>query len=237
MELLAAVGRDLGVVGRVAEAGRAAGVDVPVAVDLDQRLGLVALRIGGDRGREGEPLGIRRTASDALGPLRRLDGQRAVVVLRSELTKPQASAWYVAGREVVGDDRLAGRAGAVARADFARRRSPGSLPSGPLTVSTSSFTSSAPVGFDGVHAIWNLKTARTSRSPCAESSRRRRRLSEPTPALLQSLVGWALTAGIVPSQATVNRLSSLAGTVTLCVGRCRSTDVQRSDGDRRDEQR
>ena len=62
VELVAPVARDLRVVGGPAEAGRAAGVDVAIAVDAHVRLGLVALRIGRDRRREREPLrvGARR---------------------------------------------------------------------------------------------------------------------------------------------------------------------------------
>ena len=40
-----------------------------------------------------------------------------------------------------------------------RSVSPGSLPSAELTVSTSSFTSSAPDGLLGVQVIWNVNIA------------------------------------------------------------------------------
>ena len=60
VELVAAVGRDLRVVGAVREPGRATGVDVAVAADLDQGLRLVALRVGGDGGRELQTLRVRR---------------------------------------------------------------------------------------------------------------------------------------------------------------------------------
>ena len=59
VELIAAVGRDLRVVRRGREAGRAARVDVAVTADLDQRLGLVALRIRRNGRRECEALRAR----------------------------------------------------------------------------------------------------------------------------------------------------------------------------------
>src|SRR4029079_11158371 len=57
VELVAAVGRDLGVVGAVRESGRPARVEEAALVGDDQRLRLVALRIGRNRRREREPLG------------------------------------------------------------------------------------------------------------------------------------------------------------------------------------
>src|SRR5439155_15697689 len=52
MELVAVIRRDLRVVGGVREARRAAVVDVAGLVDLEKRLGLVALVIGRDGRRE-----------------------------------------------------------------------------------------------------------------------------------------------------------------------------------------
>ena len=107
MELVAAVGRDLRVVGRVREAGRTAGVDVAGAVDLDQRLRLVALRIGRDRGGEGEALRVAEGREASPPPLARPSwrsacrcspGRRVVVAAREHLVG--------AGREVVRDDGL-----------------------------------------------------------------------------------------------------------------------------------
>ena len=59
VELVAAVHRDLRVLGGVGEAGRAAGDGIAVVVDADLGLGLVALRVGGDARGEGQALGVR----------------------------------------------------------------------------------------------------------------------------------------------------------------------------------
>ncbi len=115
VELVAAVGRDLRVVCGVGEPGRAAGVDIAGPIDLDQGLGLVTLRIGGDGSRELEPLGGRRGQRRLDRARRRLDLERARVLLRQHV-REAAGKHVVSTRRQVEPDYLLGRARSVARA-------------------------------------------------------------------------------------------------------------------------
>ena len=117
MELITSVGRDLGVVRRVREAGRAAGVDVAGCVDRDQRLGLVALQVGGSRSRELQPLRRGRRKRLLGGARRGRDLELARIGLRRGVDEAAGENLVGAGRKVETDD-LFGRARSVARPDL-----------------------------------------------------------------------------------------------------------------------
>ena len=115
VELVAAVCRDLRVVGALREAGRAAGEDVPGLVGPHQRFGLVALRVRGNGRGELQPLSRR-------GRQRRLEGARRddeLAAVRLEQGVGEAARQHAVGAagEVQSSHRL-GRTASVARADL-----------------------------------------------------------------------------------------------------------------------
>ena len=116
VELVAVVVRDLRVVGDVREPGRPAVVDTSGLVDLEQRLGLVTLVVGGDRRREGEAVGRGRGQVLLDRPRRRGDLELAVVVGQFRREKGARKHPVGARRQVVRHDAL-DIAATVARSD------------------------------------------------------------------------------------------------------------------------
>ena len=95
--------------------------------------------------------------------------------------------------------------------------SAGSCWSAEFTVSTSSFSDASPAGLLGVHEILKVKVASIRSYPLRGIVTVIPSSSLPTPAPLQSLVGWALADGIVPVHVICAVWPALAGTAIDCV--------------------